>query len=420
MLEEDYNLMEVLKVDELISKCWQIKNAFNIGIQVLDNQFKTILHISDDHEPLVIIETRKKMYLNLQHALVKADRNSFCYYTDSFQLSYMAVAIQEDELHKGMVVVGPFLNDRVTDNFIWKVMKDNRLENNWLKPLELFYKSLVNLAPSYLAIGDLIVNILVNPHIKSQIITTKNEDEQNWADIQPLEYDQDGMEIKLRYEAEKKLLHFIEIGDKENARKAIFEHAGDFSYRVPGNPLRARKNLTFSGNTMFRIAASKGGVEPQYLHAISEKYALKIEGSVSMSELEALNFSMVDEYCAAVNNFAIKGHSPVVKKALMYINLHFNESINLQSIADEIGFNRTYLAKKFKNEMNLTVIDYIQRKRIDEAIFLIELGRSSITEIGMQVGFSSYNYFCKVFKDIKGMTASEYKGSNQLGNGANA
>jgi YesN/AraC family two-component response regulator len=139
-----------------------------------------------------------------------------------------------------------------------------------------------------------------------------------------------------------------------------------------------------------------------------------------MSELNTIDVSMIDEYCEAVKNFAIKGYSPVVKKALMYINLHFNESINLQSVADEIGFNRTYLAKKFKSEINLSVIDYIQKKRIDEAKFLIDLGRLSTTEIGLQVGFSSYNYFCKVFKEITGMTATEYKRSKQVEKEANA
>ncbi|MEH7481568.1 AraC family transcriptional regulator [Neobacillus drentensis] len=34
--------------------------------------------------------------------------------------------------------------------------------------------------------------------------------------------------------------------------------------------------------------------------------------------------------------------------------------------------------------------------------------------MGIQVGFSSYNYFCKVFKEIIGMTATEYKGSKPL------
>ena len=398
-------------MDELQSKCWLIKNAFNIDVQVVDHQFQTILHISDDSEPLIFVEARKKIYLDLQKALDQANKNSFCFHTDSFQLSYLAMALHADEQFQGIVLVGPFLIERVTDHFIWNLMKENKLENNWVKPLEKFYKSLPNLGQSYFAIGDLLVNLLTNPRVESQFITTKNESKHYQPDVQPQDYDHDGLEVKLRYEAEKKFLHFIETGDKENAMKALIEFTGDFSYRVPGNPLRAKKNLSFSSNTMNRMAAAKGGVEPQYLHAISEKFALKIEAAVAMSDLEAINFSMIEEYCDAVKNFAVKGHSPVVKKALMYINLNFKEPINVQSVADEIGFNRTYLAKKFKKELNISVVDYIHKKRIEEAIFLIEQRKLSITEIGIQVGYNSYNYFCKIFKEIKGITATEYIGS---------
>lgn len=411
----------MINLEELISKCWQINKAFQIGVQALDDEMKTIIHISDDNEPLIVIESRRRMLVEIQKELVQANKDSFCYQTDTFQLSYLAVPLNEDERYVGMVVVGPFLNERVTDHMIWNVIGDNNLENSWLKPLETYYKSIPLLANSYLAIGDLLVNIVIHPHVKAHIIASKNSGEQYRLDVEPADYDQNGVEIKKRYDAEKKLLHYIENGDKENAMKAMLDHhTGDFLYRVPGNPLRARKNITFSGNTMYRIAAGNGGVEPQYLHAISEKFALKIESAVTMSELNTIDVSMIDEYCKAVKNFAIKGYSPVVKNALMYINLHFNESINLQSVADVIGFNRTYLAKKFKLEMNLSVVDYIQRKRIDEAKFLLDFGHLSTTEIGLQVGFSSYNYFCKVFKEITGMTASEYKHSKQAEKEAHA
>ena len=260
-----------------------------------------------------------------------------------------------------MVLVGPFLNERVTDHFIWKVLKDNRLENNWFNPLEKFYKSLAYLGQSYLAISDLLVNIVVNPRVDTQLIPLKNSNKPIEPVVHPQNYTQSGLDVKLRYEAERKFLYFIETGDKENAMNALLEFVGDFSYRVPGNPLRAKKNLSFSSNTMSRQAAARGGVEPQYLHAISEKFALKIEAAVAMSELDALAFIMIEEYCEAVQNFTVKGHSPVVKQALMHINLYFKDPISVQSIANEIGFNRNYLAKKFKEEMKISVIDYIHQ-----------------------------------------------------------
>ena len=404
----------MIKVDELLSKCWLIKNAFHIDVQVVDEHSQTIYHLSNDSEPLIMVEAQKAMYLDLQKALEKANKNSFCFHTDPFQLSYLAVALHEEDQFRGMVLVGPFLNERVTDSFLWNIMRDNRLDNHWFKPMEKFYKSLTYLGQSYLAISELLVNIIVNPRVDSKLITVNGHKVQSQQVVQPQDYSQSGMDVKLRYDAENVFLHFIEAGDKENALKAFLEFAGDFSYRVPGNPLRAKKNLSFSSNTMSRLAAARGGVEPQYLHAISEKFAFKIEAAVAMSELDSLEFNMIEEYCEAVQNFTVKGYSEVVRKALMHINLYFKEPITVQSIADKIGFHRNYLAKKFKKEMHISVIDYIHKKRIDEATFLLDQERLSITDIAIQVGFSSYNYFCKVFKDVNGITATEYKGSKPV------
>jgi hypothetical protein len=202
-------------MEELISKCWQINKAFDIGVQAVDDELKTIIHIADDNEPLMVIEARKRMLVDMQKELGQAQKDSFCYQTDPFQLSYLAVPIHEDERYKGMVVVGPFLNERVTDQMIWNVIMDNNLENNWLRPLETYYKSLPLLAKSYLAIGDLVVNIVIHPLVKAQIIASKNSGEQYRLDFEPEDYDQSGIVIKQRYEAEEKLLHYIEIGDKQ-------------------------------------------------------------------------------------------------------------------------------------------------------------------------------------------------------------
>ena len=130
-------------LNELTEKSWMIKNAFKMNVEVIDEQFKTILHISEDTEPLIIAETRKGMYSHFQKALMKAKKHSFCYQTDSFALSYFAIGVITHETYKGMVIVGPFLKERITDSFIWNVIKENHLENSWFKSLE----SIINPLP---------------------------------------------------------------------------------------------------------------------------------------------------------------------------------------------------------------------------------------------------------------------------------
>jgi two-component system, response regulator YesN len=395
--------------EELIRKCWMIHNAFYMDVELINEGLHTLLHISDDTMPSIIVENRKRMKINLQKTIIKAEKNSFCFHTDNFLLSYFSLAIRDHIQTGDFIIIGPFVNEKVSDQLIWNAMKKNKLENDWFKPLEIFYKSIPFVGESSFTLGQVLVNLCSNPYTETQIIPMHNVSSDRNSEVKPEEVDEDDLDIKNRYEIEKKLLHYVEIGDKENALKTFVHFTGNFLYRVPGNPLRARKNIAISYNTLLRLSANKGGVPPQYLHALSERIALKIEQAVTIQEVDTLEIDMTEEYCDLVANMVIKGHSSVIKKALNYINLHFHEPINLQSVADELGSNRTYLAKKFKEEMNMTVIEYIQQKRIKEAAFLIEQGRLSITEISYLVGFSSYNYFCKVFKDIKGMTATEYK-----------
>src|SRR4051812_48924632 len=101
-----------------------------------------------------------------------------------------------------------------------------------------------------MALSDVFVNIFANPHLDSHIITIKSNHVGKINEVLPLQdVDQKEKNIKHRYELERKFLHFIETGDTEKALEMLVDFSGDLDYRVPGNPLRARKNLTFGSNS---------------------------------------------------------------------------------------------------------------------------------------------------------------------------
>ena len=124
--------------EELIRKCWMIHNAFNMDVELINEQLNTLLHITDDTTPSIMIDNRKSMRIDLQKTLKKAEKNSFCFHTDNFLLSYISLAIKDHIQTGNFIIIGPFLNEKVTDQLIWNVMKINQLENNWLKPLGAF------------------------------------------------------------------------------------------------------------------------------------------------------------------------------------------------------------------------------------------------------------------------------------------
>ena len=136
-----------------------------------------------------------------------------------------------------------------------------------------------------------------------------------------------------------------------------------FSDRIPESPIRSSKNMAFVLNTLFRIAAGRGGVHPVYLHNISERFAIfSIERTMDMPSLNKLIMLMVTEYCDLVNTYASGHYSPFVKKAVHYILLNLGNNLTLNEIAEKIHVNPSYLSRKFKEETGINVSEFINQK----------------------------------------------------------
>lgn len=133
-----------------------------------------------------------------------------------------------------------------------------------------------------------------------------------------------------------------------------------------------------------------------------------------MADIETLQIEMVCEYCDLVNTSSTEGYSVVVKKAINYINLNFDDTLPLSLIANNSNVNSSHLSRQFKKETNFTITEFLNKRRITEAKFLIEQNTNSITEIALMVGFETHNYFCTVFKKITSLTPKEYLNKTRI------
>ena len=91
-----------------------------------------------------------------------------------------------------------------------------------------------------------------------------------------------------------------------------------------------------------------------------------------------------------------------------YISEHYTEKITLENLCFLFRTNKTTLCKDFKNAYGMTILNYVNKLRIDEAKALIRRNELSITEISDKLGFESIHYFCKLFKKVTNQSAKEY------------
>lgn len=122
-------------------------------------------------------------------------------------------------------------------------------------------------------------------------------------------------------------------------------------------------------------------------------------------------FTSLYDLNANVN--AIKKMTPAqethVNLAIRYIQEHYKEPIDVDSICNEIGFSKYYFCKIFKKQQGQTIHQYLNDYRIKNAKELLAYSKLSVNTIATQVGFKSSLTFIRAFERTVNMTPSEYR-----------
>jgi AraC-like DNA-binding protein len=122
----------------------------------------------------------------------------------------------------------------------------------------------------------------------------------------------------------------------------------------------------------------------------------------------------VDETFQHLANALAHKHKPgsdaqhIALKAMAYIHAFYSEPISRSDVAAHVGLSERHLTRCFHQEVGLTPITYLNRYRVKQAKALLDAGEKGITEVAVEVGFSSSSYFTRVFTDEVGVSPRAY------------
>lgn len=109
-------------------------------------------------------------------------------------------------------------------------------------------------------------------------------------------------------------------------------------------------------------------------------------------------------------HYQIKNNiSPNIARIMEWIKANYYKPITITEIACEFGYNPDYLSSLFRKTTGTTLINYINKTRIEISKSLIANYEVSIKEAAYSCGFSDEKYYMKTFKKLEGMTPSQYK-----------
>lgn len=92
-----------------------------------------------------------------------------------------------------------------------------------------------------------------------------------------------------------------------------------------------------------------------------------------------------------------------------YVNTHFMEELSLEEVAGKFGVSVFVVRNAFKRLLGKNFLEYLHQLRIRRASSLLSATDMSVAEIAYDVGFSSLRSFTRVFKEMTGMSATDYR-----------
>lgn len=92
-----------------------------------------------------------------------------------------------------------------------------------------------------------------------------------------------------------------------------------------------------------------------------------------------------------------------------YIDEHFTEDITLEEVAEKAGFSKFHFSRLFKQYTNDSFYKYVNQQRIAYAEELLSNPDLSITQIGIQCGYSSTSSFIRMFKQFQNCTPTDFR-----------
>ena len=175
------------------------------------------------------------------------------------------------------------------------------------------------------------------------------------------------------------------------------------------DPIRNLKNYSIILNTLLRKAAEQGGVHPLSIDKLSSEYAQKIESQNRRDMFFDMWSEMAQRYSQLVNKHSIEKYHPLIQKALLRIDFNLASDLSLHTIADMLNVNASYLSSLFKKELGISLTEFVNKKRIDYAIFLLTSDNQPISAIAQSCGIHDDNYFTKMFKKYVGSTPTAFR-----------
>ena len=337
--------------------------------------------------------------------------------TDSFNCNYIFILLPESE-NQETFIAGPYIDREFTQKMIVEAASQYDIPQQLQNQIQKYYTTVPVYADKdiisslFNSFGELLWGGMENFTVKSLTLVATDKPFPEVVEHLNQRIDDPLLAMRMlesRYEGEKKLMQAVSQGIAHKAEQMISNSSELMLEMRVEDPVRNMKNYVIVANVLLRKAVEQGGVHPFYIDGVSSDFAKKVEKIRNVQEGVEMMHDMIYKYCALVKNHSMKNYSLLVQKVITIIDSDLTADLSLHRQAEMLSVNASYLSTLFKKETGMTLTEYVAKKRVDHAAFLLASTNMQIQNIAQHCGIFDVNYFTKIFKKIKGKTPKEYR-----------
>ncbi len=220
-----------------------------------------------------------------------------------------------------------------------------------------------------------------------------------------------GTEWQYPLESERELMGKVKIGDRTGAKEILNSILGTILFKTIGE-LGILKARLLELLSILSRSAVEGGVNIDIMLEKNLTYVNKVMQINNQEDLCAWISTALNEFVDLVYSSQDARKVTQVRPAINYIDANYNKAITLAEVAKASHLSVSRLAHIFKEQMGITIIDYLTSVRIERAKHLLLATDQNCTEICFQVGYNNQSYFTRTFKGLVGMTPRQFRTRN--------
>ena len=331
-----------------------------------------------------------------------------CVYTNELGLSYILYSPNLNDMPPGSILAGPFWMEEANVEQLFAACARHQITREELRQGIPDVHAVPVLSQDAVYAGKRLMFYMFSC-LNYDAVSVKEDLVQRARIIEVIQhYNQEPIVPPYPYELERKLHMLVKTRDREGAKQVLYELEGyETVYRGDHFP-KIRMRFLHLCSLMSR-AAMAGGAADAIVCDLADQFMLRICELRTLPEISSCLRESLDAYFSAMFFDVTASNTEMIRKAVSYINNHYDAHLSLKDISEYLHLNPSYFSAVFHQMVGKTFKAYLTQVRMEQSKVLLTTTDYSMLNIALSVGYEDQAYFTKVFREYTGTTPAQYR-----------